>query len=116
MAAPYDVAAAFKCAWRSAQARHDITRGGMVRASFEDDLLIVQVLHMPPASFDTRFLRNGPGHGVPLFSPVGDAYWGAVSDLAVQTAQGADQVRGLAAIMLMPSALESAREALPVAA
>lgn len=111
----FDVAKAFQATWRSAIARGEIAGGGLVKASRCDELLVVAVLFMPPGAFDARFLALGPAHDRPLFSPLGETYWLHLHELAHAAAQGADQRDGLAAVFLMPSALDTARERLTLA-
>lgn len=107
----YDLAKAFSAAWRSEIARRRVEPGGLVRASVQAGLLVVQVLYLPDGSFDPDFLRDGPAHGRPLFTPQGYGYWADLNRLATGVVQG-----GLAALILMPGALETARERLAVAA
>lgn len=104
----YDPARLFLADWRSAQARGELPMGGLVRAGMEEEMLVVQVQHLPPASFDPRFLAEGPAPGRELFTPAGEAYYSRLHRMAVLAAQGADR-RNLAAVLLMASAIDSAR-------
>lgn len=110
----YDLAKAFSAAWRSEIARGRVEGGGLVRPSVQADMLVVQVLYLPAGSFDPDFLRDGPAHGRPLFTPQGYGYWADLNRLAMGVAQGRDARTGIAALILMPSALETARERLEI--
>lgn len=112
----FDVAKAFMSAWRSEIARGRLDPGGLVKASVSGDMLVVQVLYLPDGSYDPDFLRDGPAHGRPLFTPQGYGYWADLHKLGLAIGQGADQRPELVAMVLMPSALDSARERLAAAA
>ena len=102
--APYDVAAVFRGAWRSAIARRQLDAGGLVRVSAgEDGILCVVVYAVPDFVIEPAFRELGPGHGVGCFTIRGDAWWQVIHELALAVAYRADP-DGIVALFLHPEA------------
>lgn len=111
----YDVAADFRISLRAAVARQELPPGCVTTASCDGEILQVVVRLLPAGSFNPDFLCDGPAHGRHLLTARGLGYWDHLTQLAVEAAlrAGPDCLAGL---ILHGEALESARDALPVAA
>lgn len=108
--APYDVAAAFRQARRSAIARGHLSSHIAVRAFRMVDMLVVVIEALPDGAFNPDYLEHGPANRRPFLSPLGEACWSDISKLALEIATEAGVMAGA---FLHPNAIDSARERLP---
>lgn len=76
-----------------------------VRLSDLDGMLVCMVTTMPTRRFNSVFLREGPGHLVPVLSPEGEASWNALTALGKASVAPGD----LFALILHPDAIDLAR-------